>query len=651
MINTLYLKKTGAVIPKKAVLTLKAEIDGHGTKRVGKLELNVSDYKETGVKLKEFSIQSSLDRNAKIVLSISAYEIGAPTTTDDMSDISGGSGISMGTDDNYTGPALSTEPAEEEKRVIPGTQGRPPAVLSGLKFDLSPKKQVEKQPTEPLRQRILELEETLRETEEKHEVFKANCTDQLDVLEREIQESEADRSRLISDNHASMREIAKLKDESTRLKRNLERAEAACKRVSESEDKAELEALKKELLSLAATADRLQQDKLTTEKECSRLTAQLSTARVNYELAQHSIKRLREELATGRRPAEEDEVLSAYQRQTDNIISQLKSQLKEAEQLRFEVLNKQEEDHGLDVRNQRTDSSSLALTTSLRQELEQYKKQLEQAKQAQASAEKQLAEVTSEYKHKLKEAYADLKALEEESITANFEVRKLQRASRVSIIQEGLSNYQDISEKLKAAEAKIAQLTSELRAAGQSANETLVQRLQITQKKLENVEYAASVEKAQHIERILQLEAELERQERAIGRLKREQESQSVAQTDETSLSQSLQLCKLQIDDLTEDLEQTKEALSKSESRGFELKISYANIELERDTIAQKCRDAQEKLRMFSTQFTTMEVELCKANERYCQAINTNNEMEYEMHALRKQLELATTTSKKRTKR
>eukprot|EP00359_Climacostomum_virens_P000633 CAMPEP_0204897588 /NCGR_PEP_ID=MMETSP1397-20131031/821_1 /ASSEMBLY_ACC=CAM_ASM_000891 /TAXON_ID=49980 /ORGANISM="Climacostomum Climacostomum virens, Strain Stock W-24" /LENGTH=719 /DNA_ID=CAMNT_0052065359 /DNA_START=802 /DNA_END=2961 /DNA_ORIENTATION=+ len=654
MINTLYLKKGGCV-PKKAVLTLKAEVEGHGTKRVGKLELNISDYRETGIQFKEFALQSSFDRNAKIVLSIQSVEIGVPSATDAMSDVSGGSGISMGTDETYTGPPLSGDMGiEEEKRVIPGKSGRPPAVVSVTKFDLSPKRVVEKGENDVLRHRILELEEIMKENELKQQTFKDNCTDQLEILEREIQESEEDRSRLIGENNSLKRQVDKLKGQIEALRRELEKVEISKASAKSEESEGIEEALQNELHALAALSDRLQKDKITAEKECSKLQAQLSTSRVNYELAQHTIKRLREEIASGRIVSEDDDPLTIYKRQTDTIISHLKSQLREAEQFRAEALKTQEEltmeltNRESSLKIQQTDES--AATRNLRKELGLMKRQLDLAKQAQAKTEKQLAATSDEYKEKLKDALDKLKALEDEFVASNFEVKKLERASRVSIIQEGLSNYQEAADKLKLAETKIAQLTLELHSAKQGNSETLLNKLKIAQDRLENAEYAASVEKAQHLERISQLEKEQESQEKVILRLKRELSDQNALKPSDESLSQSLTLCRLEVEDLKLELDQRKEELSKAESRVLELKMQVANIELERDTISQKCKDAQERLRLFSTQFTTIEVELYKANERYCSAINTNNELEFEMQTLRKQLEQAT-SPKKRGKR
>jgi chromosome segregation ATPase len=648
MINTLYQKKAGNFIPKKAVLSLSAQVEGRGSTRVGRLTLDICEFREHAVVCREFAVQSSADRTAKIVLSIKAIPAGTGGSTDNMSDVSGGSGISMGSEESYIGPSLSTEQVEEEKRVIPGTLGRPPAVVSCLRLDFSPKKQdspnrqqTDRPNPDVLKQRIHELEDSLADSEAKHETFKANCTDQLEILEREIQESEEDRSRLIGECNTLKREAAKLRDLNAGLKQELEETKA---KLTASESRSaqgrEDERVRKELMSVAALANKLQEEKESSDQECCKLQAQLSTARVNYELAQHSIRRLREELASGRKVTDEDEPMAVYRRQTDTIINHLKAQLKEAEQFRIAALNRQEE-MALEIHERASVHKRNKDAVGVNADLEQIRAQLELTQEAKERAEKRLGEVSAEWRDKLQAAHIRLKELEEEQVSATFEVKKLQRASRVSLIQEGLSSSQELADKLRSAETRISQLSIE-NAALLKSSQDLQKQLKVAQERLENAEYAASVEKAQHLERISQLETEVDMQARANARLKREIKEQDSSPTADTSLIQSLQLCKLELDDLRDESKQLRDGAAKAEARILELKMQIANIELERDTVVQKHRDTQERLRLFSTQYTTIEVELYKANDRYCQAINTNNELEFELQGLRKQLEAAT---------
>jgi len=136
MINTLYQKKTNEFIEKKAVLKIQAIVEGKGTRTAGTLKLNLSQYFETPLIHKEFPLANCPDKKAVICISINAQAIGeVRDDIDGMSDISGGTGISMGSD---LGPLLIADQDltgfEEEghaPKIIPNMKaktlsGRPP---------------------------------------------------------------------------------------------------------------------------------------------------------------------------------------------------------------------------------------------------------------------------------------------------------------------------------------------------------------------------------------------------------------------------------------------------------------------------------------------------------------------------------------------
>lgn len=66
--------------------------------------------------------------------------------------------------------------------------------------------------------------------------------------------------------------------------------------------------------------------------------------------------------------------------------------------------------------------------------------------------------------------------------------------------------------------------------------------------------------------------------------------------------------------------------------------MSLASVEMERDVLIQKYKEAQERLRQYSQQYTELEVEFYKINERFGQTINAQNELELEIVHLRQQV-------------
>ena len=63
--------------------------------------------------------------------------------------------------------------------------------------------------------------------------------------------------------------------------------------------------------------------------------------------------------------------------------------------------------------------------------------------------------------------------------------------------------------------------------------------------------------------------------------------------------------------------------------------MGWASADLERETAVQKMRESQEKLRQMSQEYTMIEVEFYKVNERLGQTLNMTNDLENENQQLR----------------
>ena len=98
MINTMYQKKSGEFLEKKAVITFQAVVEGRGSKVVGSITINIAQYLG-GMSQLELRIDKCPDKTAMAVVSLRAHAMGEAMEADNMSEMSGGTGFSMGTED------------------------------------------------------------------------------------------------------------------------------------------------------------------------------------------------------------------------------------------------------------------------------------------------------------------------------------------------------------------------------------------------------------------------------------------------------------------------------------------------------------------------------------------------------------------------
>lgn len=239
MINTLYQKKAGNYMEKKADLTVQAIVEGKGSKSIGGLKLNIADYATAALQRQTFKLEKSPDRYSSITISVRCRGLGEPSViSDNMSDASGDSGASYGTEGDYSGPPLFEQDLtgfEEETKVLMGSGGRPPALIKG-KQEQKPKR-MEPQAQEMLAQlSILERE-------------KASLQSQKDELQASyaglVESTRKDREKLlehITSQDTQLEEVSSLTDS---YKSQLEAAEEDNRKLAQS--KKELQAVVKKL--------------------------------------------------------------------------------------------------------------------------------------------------------------------------------------------------------------------------------------------------------------------------------------------------------------------------------------------------------------------------------------------------------------------
>lgn len=108
-----------------------------------------------------------------------------------------------------------------------------------------------------------------------------------------------------------------------------------------------------------------------------------------------------------------------------------------------------------------------------------------------------------------------------------------------------------------------------------------------------------------------------------------------ISSAQEESLKQNIQMLNLENKDLKQRVNRLESDITGFEKKYVEAKMGWANSDLEKENTVQKYREAQEKLREYSSQYTMMEVELYKINERFGQTLNLNNDLEMQLQLLK----------------
>ena len=326
MINTLYQKKAGNYMEKKADLTVMAIIDGKGSKSIGGLHLNISDYQSAPLTRQTFKLEKSPDRYSSITVSIRCRSLGEPApVTDNMSDASGDSGVSFGTEGDYNGPPLFEQDLsgfEEETKVLPGSQGRPPALIKSQKSGGDPPRGPEPRSTKRTEPQVQELQAQLSLLEREKASLHGEKTEIQTHYAALIESSKKDREKLmehIKSLDAQIEEVSSLTDT---YKSKLEFTE---------EDNRKLLQNKKELLSaLKKQENALKDAQLTIEK----LTTDNEKLSKTVEQTEDRLKSVQRKLSDSVcEQTKQDSALIQLQTENDSLrstLEQLRKDLSEA---------------------------------------------------------------------------------------------------------------------------------------------------------------------------------------------------------------------------------------------------------------------------------------------------------------------------------
>lgn len=315
--------------------------------------------------------------------------------------------------------------------------------------------------------------------------------------------------------------------------------------------------------------------------------------------------------------------------------------------------------------------SLTAVLAEQKTRVEKLAKQLEEAissrdtlQQARLSLERQLhrakADSSSEESSK-KTMEAKVETLE----SSLFELRKaaaqqerqlkevsaarLKAEEQVFTLRSQLSSgSQDTSQSTTLLQAQINALEEQLAEAvlSQSQTEKLQERVEF----LERTNEILQNQKKQMADK---LEAEVSRLRAENEALQNQREQRPKAgqlmnSAHEESLRQSVQMLQLEISEANNRIKRLEEESRTADQKYVDAKMGWASADLERETALQRVRESQEKLRTVSQEYTMIEVEFYKVNERLGQTLNMYNDLENDNQRLRQTLEASERGKKRR---
>eukprot|EP00358_Blepharisma_japonicum_P007159 CAMPEP_0202942900 /NCGR_PEP_ID=MMETSP1395-20130829/3139_1 /ASSEMBLY_ACC=CAM_ASM_000871 /TAXON_ID=5961 /ORGANISM="Blepharisma japonicum, Strain Stock R1072" /LENGTH=764 /DNA_ID=CAMNT_0049639667 /DNA_START=109 /DNA_END=2400 /DNA_ORIENTATION=- len=754
MINTLYQEKSGEFLRKKALLTIQAIVDGQGMKKVGTLSLNISEYYNSSLEQKIFAVEKCTDKNAKICISIHAQPLGDLGIADNMSEASGVTGFSMGTEGDFDGPLFDQDIGDLEEeahapKIIPTSVAKQSINRPILKLpDIGPVNPLKItqafSPKPPPDSETPELKAKLEVLEKEKTQLKAE-KDQLKVdLGVQYEKAKKERQQYIdytkkldtdldalSKKNEALRErnarrnekIKILKQTKDNLLNDLQEAEKsladglADKEVLKSENndlRDELRVAKDNLIKLEKQNESLKQDFANLENSYRSLQDINAQLKMDLESIRQEFAASRETLTA--RGMENDSVFNDYKKKTEVIINDYKRELKNLEHEREEALSKQTE---LTLELQKTKAELTAFEEKFRDQSIKLERELNQLRENNAELNQRAEEEIQSRKQLKEKMVADKAEFDSKlaKITQNYQETKAKKDQleqsileyerqlhRKQTEQEGDTvNIQKFQDKIESLEKNAARLKQEIKEKDKEieeiyrlkealdeentmlseqlkkatttefsdpANIILQEQIQNLENKLKMTELAYKEERNSLHERMEILENQIEILEgkneensafyedqlhkltvenqlmlRELEEIRKEKSftaktnAEMIASMQEEHYKQNLHMLEVEVADLKTKLSQSLGDYKTMEKKYVDSKLSWANVDLERETLIQKYKDAQEQLRDYSSQCTVMEVELYKINERFGQTLNNYNELEMENHNLRQKLE------------
>jgi chromosome segregation ATPase len=660
MVNTLYQEKTGVYQKKNAVLTVQALIEGRGTKKIGDVLVNLSEFVSKTMEKELFSITDCGDKKARVCLSVKSSLLG--DVPDNLSETSGNSGSSIGTEGEYSGSLFRDQDlsdfSEENKTKLPPSK-KPP---------FPRKNSSENEETA----RYKDIKAACSALEKENQQLKIEKEDLKLQLNRITQESKKERELYYEYSNKLDSEITSLKAANTILLEKLNKQKKKSLKYHENCEKLiqDLENLEKnytypEKLKLINQIKALKSNLNEATEKIIELNSNIEIISNEKEIIENSklqleslnikffdkISILKAQMAEIQGEFVNKSLVSqpSHKKKIEEIVAQLKNELKTAEDERDEALSKQ---------------------TELLSEIQRVKTAWTRSEE---DLKKKIRELECRIEDNLEEA-AYLRETTEESADPSLknpsDPYKLSRnrsetdPNALETLKKTVIKYQDEIINLKTIIEQKNQLPKDLSCQNSvHIDETMIQEPVFDEgpdkdlkAKLSNLRLLYKTETSSYKDKIQQLENSLSKAkdsqkslESQVSKLKienvciKEKLDSKPSGTDpviiqEESFKQIIQMKKIENKELKQLVLKLQEDLKDSEKKYMNAKVANANFEMEKESIFNKYRDAQEVIRDYANNYKAIENEFYKVNERFGQVLNENNYMENEIQVLKSQI-------------
>ena len=700
MINTLYLDKKDKYLKKKAVITVQAVIDQKSRKKVGHLTLNLAECLDKPLCEKELNLEGCPDKKAKVCISTGAQALGEAQVADNISEASGT--VSMGTEDDYQGQLFSEQDLSEfedtKTQVVPGTKGRPP-MLKKVKEDnqvkeLQAQVSLLEKENESLKAEKQESQvelgvvyEQIKKERNSHSETVKNLKEKLTTYQKE--------SKNWSDKYTrKAQKLQLLQDQKTQLETKLKNTQD--NQTTSEQLKQELQETQDNYLKFSQQCEALQQENDSLHDSLTHMQNQNSKLRNDIS----SLRKELEQLRSTPRSLEKDSAFNRYKQQTEALINNLKKDIANRENEKEHLLQKNT-DLQTTLKKSKAElrdceESYKEMVSSLecevqcvKQENTELKSELEKSKDFQETSNSDKVANLKEKNNNLKKEIDELqKALNDyenkqyDKENIQHSVSKQQLLNQIQKLESRVNRYKkelgskntEIHEMFTLKcnlESENSTLKDQLKKATNSefsdpANAVLQEQIQSFENYISQLQENHSSEKTQLKDQVSILEHQLEileskknqstdHLEKQLNKLQvenkmlkqqvkelqnefEEQEDSNLQSMEQQNLRQCIEMLQTENKDLKLKLDKLQKTNKETEQKYVDSKMGWANSDLEKENLKSKYKDAQEQIREYSVQYTQMEVELYKINERFGQTLNYTNELELEIQNLRNQL-------------
>ena len=693
MINTLYKEKNGYFKTKSIEIIIAAHLDNNSSKKLGIVELNLSDYCNAPVTDQMFSLKDCFDKNARLWISVSAKVMNEGVFTDNISDISRPS-LTQGTDEYMTGSLFS----DDSERIRHTGKN-----LTCQEFTNQSKELKEKiNDLEKLIENLTTEKNTLKVqlgiAYEKSKIERDEVMEHIKELDRKLQEQGKCNFENIEKSNLRKEKIRTLKNEMWILK----------EKITEYENsEIEIAVLEQRYKSKKQSLKRRIRDLLQDVQSNSEEITQIKLENRDLKSQLRSSTDLQRSKTLGIDTPE-----SHSRKHTDTIGNlykgQLKSQIQLLEDKKEEALSKQTE---LVLEIQRNKASLLIAEEKYKQDISKLEAEIFELKQEKnefiqntqhtgpKSRQSRLLIDKDIKKYKINTIFKNFQELENrkdetENESKEYEVQFYQKYAQS---ENDSYNFQDFQNKIKMYEKNAASMKIQIQLKDKELEENLknnesllieisklksqmklftesefsdtptklLQEQLITcEKNLAEAKLELKIEQVQNSEQISQILGQLvkvkstlqESEDFYVNKINqltfekemlhqqingnpfcqpRKSTSELVHLAQEENFNQTIQLLRLEVSELNNRLKLVQDKNQIIEAKLGKRKTKIMGLKEDKRKYQKKFRESQEMLRILSTKINNYEVKIYEINEEYIKYFEYSKELEIEIQNLK----------------